>query len=93
MNVTPDIIQAEFIGAEVKITESRHSAYVGMSGRVVDETRNTFTILSHGKRKVIPKDTSTFGFKSVDSAIVEIEGKILVGRPEDRLKKRIRRLW
>jgi ribonuclease P protein subunit POP4 len=93
MKVTPDIIRAEFIGIDAKINKSSHSGYVGMSGQVVDETRNTFTILTHGKKKVIPKDSSAFGFKFLDSTVVEIEGKILVGKPEDRIKKRLRRLW
>jgi ribonuclease P protein subunit POP4 len=93
MKVTPDIIKCELIGTEAKIKKSNHDGYVGTSGPIIDETRNTFTILHHGKRKEIPKDSSIFQFKFPDGTAVEIEGKILVGRPEDRLKKRVRRLW
>jgi ribonuclease P protein subunit POP4 len=39
------------------------------------------------------KDSSVFHFKFPDGTVVEIDGKLLVGRPEDRLKKRVRRLW
>jgi len=93
MKVTPDIIRCEFIGTEAEINKSSHNGYVGMSGRIMDETRNTFTIGDHGKRRTVPKGSSTFRFEFPDGTVVEIEGRILVGRPEDRLKKRVRRLW
>jgi ribonuclease P protein subunit POP4 len=93
MKITSDIINGEFIGTEGMITESRHSDYVGISGRVVDESKNTFTILQAGKRKNVVKDAAVFRFRFSDGAIVEIDGKLLVGRPEDRLKKSVRWLW
>jgi len=93
MRVTPDIIRYEFIGTEANVAKSRHSGYVGISGKIIDETRNTFVILHEGERKRVIKDSAVFHFKFTDGTIVEIDGKLLVGRPEDRLKKRIRRLW
>lgn len=93
MKVTPDIISYEFTGTEAKIAKSTHPGYVGMSGRIIDETRNTFTMLHEGKRKTVVKDSATFDFKFSDGTVVEIDGKLLVGRPEDRLKKHVRRLW
>lgn len=93
MKVTPNIVRHEFIGAEAKIAESRHSGYERISGKVIDETRNTFTILTKGKRKSIEKESALFHFKFDGGTTVEIDGKLLVGRPEDRLKKSIRRLW
>ncbi len=93
MKVTPDIIRYEFIGTEAKVAKSKHHDYIGLSGKVIDETRNTFTILHQGKKKMILKDSSIFHFKFPDGTIVEIDGKLLVARPEDRLKKHVRRLW
>ena len=93
MKVTPDLIRHEFIGTEAKVFKSRHPGYVGISGKTIDETRNTVTILHDGKRKIVLKDSAVFHFKFPDGTIVEIEGKLLVGRPEDRLKRRVRRLW
>lgn len=93
MKVTADIIRHEFVGTEAKITRSTHHGNVGLRGKVTDETRNTFTIVSDGKRNVVPKDSNIFQFKFADDTIVEIEGKMLLGKPEDRLKKNIRRLW
>ena len=93
MKVTPDIINYEFIGSEAKVAKTAHAGYVGISGKIVDETRNTFTILQEGKTKRIIKDSNIFHFRFSDGTIVEIDGELLTGRPEDRLKKRIRRLW
>jgi ribonuclease P protein subunit POP4 len=93
MNITPNIVQHEFIGLETAVVNSSNPAMVGISGRVVNETRNTFTIKQDNKMKVIAKDTSIFDFILTDGTIVEIEGKVIMGRPESRLKKRPRRLW
>ena len=93
MKVTPDVISSEFIGTEAEVSKSTHPSYVGISGKIIDETRNTLTILHEGKRKIVVKDSAVFHFKFSDGTIVEIDGKILVGRPEDRLKKHVRRLW
>ena len=93
MKVTPDIIRDEFIGAEGKIAKSPHADYVGISGEVIDETKNTFTILYNAKMKSVVKKSTLFHFKFSDGTIVEIDGKLLVGRPEDRLKKTVKRLW
>jgi ribonuclease P protein subunit POP4 len=93
MKITPDIIRGEFIGTEAKITQSKHDDYVEMSGKIVDETRNTFTLLDGRKRKTILKESATFRFTFLDGSVVEILGRLLIGKPEDRLKKNVRRLW
>jgi len=93
VKVTPDIIRCEFIGTEARVAKSTNPSCVGIRGKVIDETKNTFTILHNGERKMVIKDTSVFHFKFSDGTVVEIDGKLLLGRPEDRLKKRVRRLW
>jgi ribonuclease P protein subunit POP4 len=93
MKVTPEIIRYEFIGTEGKVARSPHEGYVGLGGKVVSETKNTFTFLLKGKEKSVIKESAVFNFKFEDGTVVEIDGKLLVGRPEDRLKKSIKRLW
>lgn len=93
MKVTPDIIRYEFIGTESKIVKSPHAGYVGLRGTVIDETKNTFTILHEGKPKQAVKNMAVFHFNFPDGTVVEIDGRLLVGRPEDRLKKSVKRLW
>lgn len=93
MNITPDIVRCEFIGTIARVARSSHDGNVGICGEVIGETKNTFAILHDGKRKTIAKESSIFHFKFPDRTVVEINGRLLTGRPEDRLKKSIRRLW
>jgi len=93
MKVTPAILQQELIGLNARIVRSSHPSYVGIAGKVVDETRNTMSILHKDEKKIIIKNTAVFHFTFSDGTIVEIDGKAIVGRPEDRIKKRVRRLW
>ena len=93
MKVTPDVVQHEFIGLETKVARSANPSCVGIKGTVINETRNTFVIKQNSRRRIIIKDQSVFHFTLPDATIVEIEGTMLVGRPEERLKRRIRRLW
>ncbi len=93
MKVTPAIVQDEFIGLKAKVVRSSNPTYEGIDGKIIDETRNTFIMLQGNRRKTIVKDQAVFSFTLPDDTIVEIDGEALVGRPEERLKKRIRRLW
>ena len=66
---------------------------MGIVGKVVDETRNTLTILHEEKEKTIIKDVAVFHFTLPHGTVVEIDGKSIVGRPENRVKKKIKRRW
>ena len=93
MKPTPAVLQHEFIGLNAKVVKSFHSNYVGIEGRVINETRNTLVITQGNKSKTIAKNTAVFHFTMSDGTIVEINGKAIVGRPEDRIKKKLRRRW
>ncbi len=93
MKVTPSIVQHEFIGLDATVIKSSNPTTMGISGKVVNETRNTFTILQNNAQKIVVKDTSIFHFALPDGTVVEIDGKVIMGRPEDRIKRRPRRLW
>ena len=93
MKITPDIIRHEFIGSRARIAQSSHAGYLGLAGPVIAETKNTLTLIHQGQPKNVIKDLATFDFSFNDGTTVEIDGKLLVGRSEDRLKKSIKRLW
>ena len=93
MKITPDIIRHEFIGTQARIAQSAHAGYLGLAGPVVAETKNTLTLLHQGQPKSVIKDMATFDFQFGDGTTVEIDGNLLVGRSEDRLKKGVKRLW
>jgi ribonuclease P protein subunit POP4 len=88
-----NIISHELIGLEVEVTRDRNPYNINMRGRVVDETRNTLLVNVNGKIKRIIKKGTTLRFFLSKDKIVEIDGGILVSRPEDRIKKRIKRGW
>jgi ribonuclease P protein subunit POP4 len=64
-----------------------------MVGRILDETRNTFVLIQNDEKKTILKDGTLFQFRFPDGSIVEIDGKTIIGRPENRIKQRFRWRW
>ena len=83
-----NFVQDELIGLNVTIHESKDPNLVGMIGKIIDETHNMFVIQTKdNKIKKIVKEISKFKFKVSEEKSVIINGKILKGRPEDRLKK------
>ena len=55
MKVSPSIVQNELIGLDIEVVKSPNSNLIGIAGRVVNETRNTFTIFKENKEKTIIK--------------------------------------
>jgi ribonuclease P protein subunit POP4 len=90
--ITPEnIVRHELIGLTVKIVGGSNPKNTGITGRVVDETRNMLTIEKpDGKEAKLAKEDNTFSFH-VGSAWIRVDGKLLVGRPEDRIKKKFRK--
>ncbi len=87
------ILQDELIGLRVKVVKSSNPSCIGLSGKIIDETKNTFKILHNGDEKILIKKDCVFHFTLPDKTVIEVNGKVLIGRPEDRVKKIIRRRW
>ena len=94
MNHSPrNIVNHELVGLSVEVLESLAESYVGMKGKVVDETYNMLVLeTSEGEKKVL-KSVSKFLFMLPNGRKVVVNGSILVGRPEERLKKKVRGRW
>ena len=91
--ITPqNVFRHELIGLTVEITDSSHKPFVGMKGTVIDETRNTITVETNDTEKTIPKDNVIFLFTLPDGSQVSIDGKVIVARPEDRIKKKFKKI-
>ncbi|MBN2101425.1 MAG: ribonuclease P protein component 1 [Candidatus Aenigmarchaeota archaeon] len=89
MKRTPEnLVRHEIVGLDVVVTASLNPSVKGLGGRVIDETRNTITIETDKKVRKIIKEECAFSFSIPGSGTVEIDGKELAGRPEDRIKKR-----
>jgi ribonuclease P protein subunit POP4 len=90
MGITPqNIIRHELIGLSVKISESSDPSQNGLSGSVIDETYRTLKIDTKKGEKIVVKPNCIFIFTLPNKERVEIDGKLLVSRPEDRIKKKI----
>ena len=90
--ITPrNLVRHELTGLEVKVVESTNPSQAGLSGRVVDESRNILTIETKAGVKNLPKKDCVFSFRLPSGERVRIEGHLLVARPEDRIKKKLRK--
>lgn len=89
MPITPqNLVRHELIGLKAKIERSTDPTQKKISGLIVDETYNTLRIESKKKEKVIPKANTVFIFTLPNGVKVRVDGKLLVSRPEDRIKKK-----
>jgi len=85
-----ELLKHELVGLNANVVDSENKALVGMKGKIVDETRNMLTIDYDGKLKRLIKSQVILQL-SYKGHAYEVNGKMLVNRPEDRIKK-IRRL-
>jgi len=88
-----NLLRHELIGLDVEVVRDRNPSNASIRGRVVDETRNTLLIRKGERERRIAKRTAVFRFSLPDGAAVDVEGPALVGRPEDRVKRKMRRGW
>ena len=77
-----DVLRSEFIGSLIKVVDAENPELIGIEGKVIDESKHTFVVEEKQKRKVLLKTQVTIKWKGKT-----INGKKLVGRPEERLKK------
>jgi ribonuclease P protein subunit POP4 len=90
--ITPkNLVRHELIGLEVRVVKSTNPSQAGLSGKVIDESRNILTIETGRGARNLPKKDCTFSFRLPPGEWVRVEGSLLVARPEDRIKKRLRK--
>ncbi len=80
------ILADELIGLQVRVEKSTDPGREGLRGKVVDETRNTLVVDTGRGEKVLPKAECIFAFH-YKGRWVRVDGRLLVARPEDRIKK------
>ncbi len=90
MITSQNITAHEWIGLKVKITKTTDPTFQGLEGIVRDETMNTFTIETNGKLRQVQKQKTTFRAE-LPTENVEVDGSLLRFRPEDRVKKGLRK--
>tara|TARA_Y100000310_G_C20354680_1_gene656056 strand:- start:123 stop:377 length:255 start_codon:yes stop_codon:yes gene_type:complete len=76
-------LKGELIGQTIQVPLKK------LSGRIIDETRNTFEIITkNNQRKKITKAQKLI-FK-IDNKKIIVEGKLLQLKPEERIKLKIK---
>ncbi len=73
----------ELIGKEITITRADNHSLLGITGKVVDETKFTLKVKHEEKTKILLKKNITF---RIGATGLVIEGKNIAKRPEERLK-------
>ena len=81
-----DFLRHELIGLKMEVIEAKNKNLVGIKGTIIDETKYTLVVKEEGNVKTLMKDQVTLKIYSDDHEI-KVNGELLVGRPEDRLKK------
>jgi len=83
-----NVKQHELIGLEAQVISSSDPRILGVYGKILDETRDMLVIEHMSSAKIVPKAGSSFEIKLPDGQKVVIEGNKLVGRPEERVRRK-----
>ncbi len=88
-----NVLRHELIGLDILVSGAANPKQRGLSGRVIDETKNLLVIETPKGVRRIPKVHSTFVVRLPGRETVEIDGSVMVLAPEKRInlheKKRI----
>ena len=86
--ITPENLPVhELIGLRVRVAKSLSLPFAGISGIVVDETKNTLVIGKGVGEKTVPKKGCVFLFTLPGGAKALLDGEKIAYRPYDRPKK------
>jgi ribonuclease P protein subunit POP4 len=88
-----NVLRHELIGLDILVSGAANPTQRGLSGRVIDETKNLLVIETPKGVRRIEKVHSTFVVRFPGRETVEIDGSVMVLAPEKRInlheKKRI----
>ena len=83
MRTADNITSHEFIGLHTEIVLSTNPEIIGLTGRIIDETKSMFKIDTTHGAKSIAKSGSSWKF-SIGNKDVIIDGSKITKRPFDR---------
>ena len=83
--ITPEnLFMHELIGLEATIMKSNNAQIIGISGKVVDETKSMLFLNTINGIKKLPKENTEWKF-SFDKNESIVNGNLLTKRPQERL--------
>ena len=84
--ITPrNVVRHELIGLDVLVVGASNPAIIGITGQIIDETRNMLIVNTRVGVKKIQKDTGVFRITLPDGIVVDVRGSALVMAPEKRV--------
>ncbi|XP_023932718.1 ribonuclease P protein subunit p29-like [Lingula anatina] len=84
------LLRADLHGAVLTVTKSKCPSYVGTSGILIQETKNTFKLITKDDRlKTIPKPNSVFTFE-LEGYIITIYGNNFQVRASERAHRKFK---
>ncbi len=82
-----NILRHEMTGLDVDVMPLSGESYK-MRGKVYKETKNVFLIEDRNNNiKMFPKNSIILTTQLDDGSVVKIDGNLMLGRPEERIKK------
>ena len=94
MKITPmNLIKHELVGLHAHIIASKDPNHVCQSGIVVGESKQMLYLKTSEGEKKVPKGICTFDLTLPEGITVRVNGNLLHGRPEDRMKRHTVRRW
>ena len=86
--ITPrNLTRHELIGLTVRVVEATNPALRGITGTVVDETRQMIAVHNGTRVRRVAKAACVFRFTLPDGSEVEVPGRVLVAPPERRISR------
>jgi len=88
MRNADNILRHELIGLECVVVKAANTSSAGIRGKIVDETMKT--VIIGAEKKIVEKKGTVFRVK-LSKETVDVNGNFIIARPEDRIKKKIRK--
>ncbi|MFX1481656.1 MAG: ribonuclease P protein component 1 [Promethearchaeota archaeon] len=94
MKIVPhNLMNHELVGLSTHIVDSKDPSHVCTEGKILGESKEMFQIDTGRGTISVPKKICIFEITLPDNTVVRVDGGLLRGRPEDRMKKRSKRSW
>lgn len=82
-----NFLQHELIGLKAEVLKAKNTSLEGKEGIIMKERKNVLTLEENGDLRVLPKSGVTLSITLPGGEKVKVDGKNLVARPQDRIKK------
>jgi ribonuclease P protein subunit POP4 len=94
MKIAPhNIVNHELVGLSTHIVESKDPNHVCKKGTILGESKEMIQIETEKGTVTVSKNICVFDITLPDGTVVRVNGGLLRGKPEDRMKKRLNRRW